>query len=182
MSTNPSQSQGSQSQGSQSQGSQSQGSQFQGSQSQAGQSWPRGFAPLFRGPYSDQHLRVSDADRQAVADRLGEHFAEGRLDQAEFDERAGRAMSAKTRADLSGLFDDLPEGNARPQTGAAAVSVRPQRRRHPVLVLVLLVIVTLAAAHAVVAATVPWLWLGFIAAIVLIATRGGGRARASQDH
>jgi hypothetical protein len=161
--------------------SQSQASQSQGSQSQAGQSWSRGFAPLFRTPYSDQHLRVSDAERQAVADRLGEHFAVGRLDQAEFDERAGRAMSAKTRADLSGLFDDLPDLNTRPQTGAAAVPVRRRGRRHPLLVLVLLVIVTLAAAHAV-AATVPWLWLGFLAAIVFIATRGTARARASQDH
>jgi Domain of unknown function (DUF1707) len=140
------------------------------------------FAPLFRGPSSDQHLRVSDAERQAVADRLGEHFAEGRLDQAEFDERAGRAMSAKTRADLSGLFDDLPDASARPQTGAPAVPMGPQRRRrHPVLVLVLVVIVTLAAAHAV-AATAPWLWLGFLAAIVFIATRGTARARAGQDH
>jgi GntR family transcriptional regulator len=62
--------------------------------------------------YSDQHLRVSDAERGAVADRLAEHFAAGRLDQAEFDDRAGRAMSAKTRADLSGLFADLPEAGA----------------------------------------------------------------------
>jgi hypothetical protein len=141
------------------------------------------FAPLFRGPYSDQHLRVSDAERQAVADRLGDHFAEGRLDQAEFDERAARAMSAKTRADLSGLFDDLPDAGTRPQTGAAAaVPERRGGRRHPLLVLVLLVIVAVAAAHAVVAATVPWLWLGFLAAIVFIATRGTARARASQDH
>jgi hypothetical protein len=131
---------------------------------------------------TNQYLRVSDADRQAVTDRLGEHFAEGRLDQAEFDERAGRAMSAKTRADLSGLFDDLPDASTRPQTGAAAVPERRRGRRHPLLVLVLLVIVTVAAAHAVVAATVPWLWLGFLAAIVFIATRGTARARASQDQ
>jgi GntR family transcriptional regulator len=65
--------------------------------------------------YSDQHLRLSDAEREAVTDRLAEHFAAGRLDQAEFDDRVGRAMSAKTRADLSGLFAGLPE------TGAPAV-------------------------------------------------------------
>ena len=65
--------------------------------------------------YSDQHLRVSDAEREAVTDQLAEHFAAGRLDQAEFDDRVGRAMSAKTRADLSGLFADLSE------TGAPAV-------------------------------------------------------------
>ena len=72
------------------------------------------------GMYSDQHLRASDAERDAVADRLAEHFAAGRLDQAEFDDRVGRAMSAKTRADLSGLFADLSE------TGAPAVPEFPR--------------------------------------------------------
>jgi len=70
--------------------------------------------------HSDQHLRVSDAEREAVADQLAEHFAAGRLDQAEFDDRVGRAVSAKTRADLSGLFADLSE------TGAPAVPELPR--------------------------------------------------------
>jgi GntR family transcriptional regulator len=70
--------------------------------------------------YSGQHLRVSDAEREAVADRLAEHFAAGRLDQAEFGGRVGRAMSAKTRADLSELFAGLPE------TGAPAVPELPR--------------------------------------------------------
>jgi len=94
----------------------------QGNYSRTGPSRTRGFSPLFRGLYSDQHLRVSDAERQAVVDRLAEHFADGRLDQAEFDDRVGRAMNAKTRADLSGLFSDLPE------TGAPAV---PDHPHHP---------------------------------------------------
>ena len=63
--------------------------------------------------YSDQHLRVSDAEREAVSGRLAEHFAAGRLDQAEFDNRVGRAMSAKTRGDLRGLLADLSETGAR---------------------------------------------------------------------
>jgi GntR family transcriptional regulator len=70
--------------------------------------------------YSDQHLRVSDAEREAVRGRLAEHFAAGRLDQAEFDDRVGRAMSAKTRADLRGLFADLSE------TGAPAMPELPR--------------------------------------------------------
>ena len=70
--------------------------------------------------YSDQHLRVSDAEREAVTDRLAGHFADGRLDRAEFDDRIGRAMSAKTRADLSGLFADLSG------TGAPAVPELPR--------------------------------------------------------
>ena len=34
-----------------------------------------------RSMHSDQHLRVSDAEREAVAGRLAEHFAVGRLDR-----------------------------------------------------------------------------------------------------
>jgi Flp pilus assembly protein TadB len=134
--------------------------------------YSRTFGPLFRNMYSDQHLRVSDAERQAVADRLTEHFAEGRLDQAEFDDRVGRAMGAKTRADLSGLFSDLPGA------GAPAVPAQPGRRRHhPVLVVVLLVLFVIAAAHAVLWATLPWLWVGFIGVALLFATGALGRHR-----
>src|SRR6266568_931405 len=79
-----------------------------------------GASPASGGMYSDQHLRVSDAEREAVADLLAEHFADGRLDQAEFDDRVGRAMSARTRADLSALFADLSE------TGAPAVPELPR--------------------------------------------------------
>ena len=141
----------------------------------------RGFSPLFRGMspfYSDQHLRVSDAERQAVTDRLSEHFAAGRLDQAEFDERVGRAMGAKTRADLSGLFADLPE------TGAPAVPGHPyRRRRHPVLLVALIVVLAIAVSHAVAWFIVPVLWLSFVVLVVLFATRTfGGRSRASQDR
>jgi GntR family transcriptional regulator len=71
-----------------------------------------GASPASDGMYSDQHLRVSDAERQAVSGRLAEHFAAGRLDQAEFDDRVGRAMSAKTRGDLRGLLADLSETGA----------------------------------------------------------------------
>ena len=70
---------------------------------QYNQSWTRGFSPWFTAPGADQHMRVSDAERQAVADRLAEHFSSGRLDQPEFDERVGRrrpsrAAGAATRS------------------------------------------------------------------------------------
>ena len=146
--------------------------------SQSSQARGRGFTPLFRGLYSDQHLRVSDAERQAVADRLAQHFSQGRLDQAEFDERVGRAMNAKTRADLSGLFHDLPD------TGAPAVPERPRRRGgHPVLLAVLLVVAVVAAAHALWWAAVPLLWLAVVVVAVLLATGHlGRRSHPGQDH
>ncbi len=36
---------------------------------------------------TDAGLRVSDAERDAVATELAEHLKDGRLDTAEFDER-----------------------------------------------------------------------------------------------
>jgi Domain of unknown function (DUF1707) len=133
----------------------------------------RGFAPLFRD--SDQHMRVSDAERQAVTDRLAGHFADGRLDQIEFDERAGRAMSAKTRADLAGLLDDLPETGrpdaGLPGTGAPAVP-RRRGRSGSFLGLVLLVVIVLAAAHAAMHVVAPLLWGGLIVAVLILAARG----------
>lgn len=54
-------------------------------------------------------VRASDAERTEVADRLSKHYSDGRLDQAEFNERLDRAMNAKTRADFHGLFYDLPD-------------------------------------------------------------------------
>ena len=46
--------------------------------------------------YSDQHIRVSDAERNEVAELLGQHYADGRLDQVEFDERVNRTMVTST--------------------------------------------------------------------------------------
>ena len=57
-------------------------------------------------------LRASDAERDEVANELGQHFQDGRLDQTEFDARVGAAMTAKTRRDLDSLLADLPQGSA----------------------------------------------------------------------
>jgi hypothetical protein len=53
-------------------------------------------------------MRVSDAERDAAAGELREHFASGRLNQDELDERLAGVFAAKTRADLNALFSDLP--------------------------------------------------------------------------
>ena len=52
-------------------------------------------------------MRVSDADRQRVAEILREAAGEGRIDLSELDERLEAAYGAKTYADLVPITADL---------------------------------------------------------------------------
>lgn len=67
-------------------------------------------------------LRVSHAERDHVVDGLQTAFGEGRIDKGEFDERVGRALAARTRADLDGLLGDLA---APPSAASHAAPHRP---------------------------------------------------------
>ena len=69
--------------------------------------------------------RIGDAERDAATARLGDHFAAGRLEHEEYDERLDAIWSARTRADLDQLFWDLP-ALAAPR--AAPPVVRPRSR------------------------------------------------------
>lgn len=53
-------------------------------------------------------LRVGDAEREEASRVLADHFTAGRLAMDEYEDRVGAAAAARTRADLSGLFTDLP--------------------------------------------------------------------------
>jgi hypothetical protein len=56
----------------------------------------------------DPKLRASDADRDAVAEQLREHFATGRLRMDELNERLDKVYSAQTYGELEPLVEDLP--------------------------------------------------------------------------
>ena len=102
-------------------------------------------------------LRVSDAERDAVVTELGEHFGQGRLDQAEFDDRVTQALAARTEGDLDGLLADLPPA----RSAAAASPRRTWPRRLPVAVPVLFAVILIAtfAAGGGRHGWVPWpLW------------------------
>ena len=59
----------------------------------------------------NDELRLSDAERDAASQALGEHFAQGRLDADEHAERHERIWTAKTRGDIPPVFADLPGGS-----------------------------------------------------------------------
>ncbi|HVT67651.1 MAG TPA: DUF1707 domain-containing protein [Trebonia sp.] len=138
--------------------------------------------------YSDQHIRVSDAERNQVAELLGQHYADGRLDQAEFDDRVSRTMAAKTRGDLVGLFDDLPDADSTAGAGSTgpggpagpALPYRARRRGGVGRALLLLVLILIGAniawhAFASLFFIGPLVWLFVLVAVVLLVTRAAHR-------
>jgi DUF1707 SHOCT-like domain len=72
-------------------------------------------------------LRASDRERDAVVQRIQQAFAEGRLDDTEFDERMRAALTARTHADLDVLLADLPAETAAPSRAPATVGRGPGR-------------------------------------------------------
>jgi Domain of unknown function (DUF1707) len=57
---------------------------------------------------TEWNVRVSDADRDAVAAQLREHYTQGRLTLDELHERLDRTFASRTRTDLAAVTSDLP--------------------------------------------------------------------------
>jgi uncharacterized protein DUF1707 len=82
-------------------------------------------------------VRASDQERDAATEQLRQAFAEGRLDDTEFDGRMRTALTARTRADLDALLADLPAagpasrplGGPAPAPGRLAVAFKGPVRR-----------------------------------------------------
>jgi hypothetical protein len=117
-------------------------------------------------------LRASDADRDAVAERLRQAAVEGRLDADELEERVHAALRARTYGDLDRLLVDLPSKSLsapRPVVPAvrtvAAVALR---------VLAVLAIVTVVAVGALL--TAAW-WLMWVVFWIALRAHRGGCAR-----
>jgi len=127
-------------------------------------------------------LRVSDADRDRAIAELSEHYQAGRLTTEEFEDRTGRALQARTTADLADLFTDLPRRQA-PMTGATATSAaRPSPASParawparvpvaPVAILAVVAVLALLSGHLFHIAWVP------VVAIIVVRLLAGGRSR-----
>lgn len=56
----------------------------------------------------NQDYRIGDTERQKAMDDLGKHFAAGRLDITEYDNRLTNVAEATMMSDLIPIFSDLP--------------------------------------------------------------------------
>jgi hypothetical protein len=135
----------------------------------------------------DEHIRVSDADRERIADRLREHFAEGRISSDELDERIAATLTAKTAGDLRWVTADLPgpatvappappAPRGRPRTAV----VRRRPRIMPLLLIGLIVAVAVSGAGSVLvvfAKVVLAFFLIVVVAGIFAAVRFGWRLR-----
>ena len=75
-------------------------------------------------------MRVSDADRNKVAEILREAAGDGRIDLAELDERLEAAYAAKTYGELVPITHDLA-----PAVGPGAAAVRAVERERAVAIM-----------------------------------------------
>jgi DUF1707 SHOCT-like domain len=128
---------------------------------------------------ANPNLRVSDAERADVADKLSKHYGDGRLDQAEFNERMERAMSAKTHGDFAGLLADLPDLPDGAEPGASPpANVTRSPSRSPMYRLFVLILIVVAAAllgQALIHSFFPWLLL--VAVVAFLWLRNSDRRR-----
>ncbi|TDD70468.1 DUF1707 domain-containing protein [Jiangella aurantiaca] len=106
-------------------------------------------------------LRVGDAERDAAVAALGEHFAAGRLTKDEFDERSGRAWSARYADDLDELFTDLPQPVAVRFESEPRPRARGPRPLPRLLVTLPLAMMAFGGLLFLIVATAPWLLFVF---------------------
>ena len=111
-------------------------------------------------------LRASDADREAVAERLRQATVEGRLEPYELEERLHAALRARTYEDLRRLVADLPgpSGTQAPFARTAFDAARmgtqvPFARTAFGVALRVAVVLAVVAGVIVVAATIAAWWI-----------------------
>jgi hypothetical protein len=110
-------------------------------------------------PEERPDLRLSDADRDRAIARLSEHYAAGRLDKEEFDERSDAVWTARTYADLAPIFADLghaPSESERRGSGGSWAGGRRGRFPVPFVPLLFVLIVLTVLTH------IPFVLLAFV--------------------
>jgi hypothetical protein len=97
------------------------------------------------------YVLASDDERDLAISKLTDHFQAGRLTIEEFDERAGLALRARTRGELTDLLADLPPDGVPttdPVVTVGCVCPRLARRTSRIWVAVTVIVVALAVSGA----------------------------------
>lgn len=137
-------------------------------------------------------IRIGDAERDAAAAALGEHYAAGRLTKSEYDERVDQVWAARFEQDLQPLFADLPRGprELAPRASQPEPSPRPRpgsppwSRQGPWPVVRIMPILVISLIAIAIFTGTPWLlfglfWLWMFAGF---GHRHGHRPGAHQWH
>jgi hypothetical protein len=116
-------------------------------------------------------IRIGTIERERAATDLGEHLAAGRLSTEEFDERVRRAYGARTAAELTPLFRDLPDLHPAPTPGENS----PRRDLRPLFLVLVLgaVIAWVAFLHVPPFFIFPLMWFAFAGRRRIGGWRGG---------
>ncbi len=113
-----------------------------------------------------RRVRAGDGDRARATSLLSDHYAHGRLDDSELDERTSRALTAVYTDELDELFVDLPGAPVatnvvRPERSTAATSRAPQRRSVvPALLVAAVLLVVLTRGGALWLLLPMWWFIG----------------------
>jgi hypothetical protein len=143
---------------------------------------------------TDDSIRASDIDREAVVTTLREAYTAGRLTLDEFDERMTAAYASKTWGDLRALTVDLPIQpvlgadlpDRQPSPPTASLPSKPLRpeaepsdeprppagpaRRSPVAILIPVAVWTLLVVHGSVGPGVVFLLIAVFALVSIMAS------------
>jgi|ERR687892_635285 Flp pilus assembly protein TadB len=105
-------------------------------------------------------LRASDADRDAVTERLREAAGEGRLEPDELEQRVDGALRARTYGELARLVADLPRSPNTPWRpgGRTRAVARPALLGAGLLAAVAVALAVVAVVVLLVLAAAAW-WL-----------------------
>jgi hypothetical protein len=104
----------------------------------------------------DPRQRVGDAERERATSLLAQHYADGRLDHEEYDERLDAIWTARTQQDLAVLFADLPRPVAPPRPAPPAVRRRRPLPWLPVLAILIALSIILDAPLWLAIFLLPW--------------------------
>lgn len=119
-------------------------------------------------PRLRSEVRLADADRERAIVRLSEHYAAGRLDKDEFDERSDAVWTARTAGDVEPVFADLePATLERREPRPPARGARRGRLPVPFLPMLFVLIALTAVIH------LPLVLFAFVGWAFLIGRRRG---------